>query len=299
MLKIIQKRKIWLGLSGSLVAISIVFLFMWGLKYGIDFTGGSMLNIKFAAERPSNQQMQDAVKDLDLGGLIVQPVGDKEAVFRFQSTDSEKHKEAVNKLKQLDANLEELSYNSIGPSIGNELKRKAFNSIFFVIIAIVLYIAWAFRKVSKPITSWKYGIAAIVALFHDVIITLGFFSFLGEFYGVEINTPFVAAILTVLGYSVMDTIVVFDRIRENIPKSYEDFENTINTSVNQTMRRSIYTSSTAILVLLSIVFFGGVSIRDFALALTIGIFIGTYSSIFVASPTLVVWENLRKKKQIV
>jgi preprotein translocase subunit SecF len=299
MLKIIQKRKIWLSLSGSLVVISIIFLFMWGLKYGIDFTGGSMLNIKFVADRPSNQQMQDAVKDLDLGGLIVQPVGDKEAVFRFQSTDSEKHKEAVNKLKQLDANLEELSYNSIGPSIGNELKRKAFNSIFFVIIAIVLYIAWAFRKVSKPITSWKYGLAAIVALFHDVIITLGFFSFLGEFYGVEINTPFVAAILTVLGYSVMDSIVVFDRIRENIPKSYEDFENTINTSVNQTMRRSIYTSSTAILVLLSIVFFGGASIRDFALALTIGIFIGTYSSIFVASPTLVVWENLRKKKQIV
>ncbi|MBA3046872.1 protein translocase subunit SecF, partial [Candidatus Falkowbacteria bacterium] len=174
-------------------------------------------------------------------------------------------------------------------------KRKSVLAIIIVLIAIVLYIAWTFRKVSKPVASWKYGLAAIIALFHDVIITVGIFAVLGKFFGVEINTAFVAAILTVLGYSVNDTIVVFDRVRENLPKSEEDFEGTINTSVNQTITRSINTSITTLLVLLSIVFFGGATIRDFILALSIGVFVGTYSSIFLASPILVIWEKIRNR----
>jgi preprotein translocase subunit SecF len=146
------------------------------------------------------------------------------------------------------------------------------------------------------VASWKYGVAAIIALVHDILFTLGIFSVLGHFYGIEINTPFIAAILTVLGYSVSDTIIVFDRIRENLPKSHEDFENTVNRSVNQTITRSINTSLSSILALLAILLFGGSTIKDFALALVVGIFIGTYSSIFIASPFLVIWEKLKNRR---
>ncbi|MFH1412918.1 MAG: protein translocase subunit SecF, partial [bacterium] len=159
---------------------------------------------------------------------------------------------------------------------------------------IILYVAWAFRKVSKPVASWKYGLAAIFALFHDVIIVVGLFSILGRFFAVEVNTAFVAALLMVLGYSVNDTIVVFDRVRENLPKSDLDFEGTVNYSINQTITRSINTSVTTLLVLLSIIILGGDTIRYFALALFAGAFIGTYSSIFLASPLLVWFEKIKK-----
>ena len=223
-------------------------------------------------------------------------------ILRFQDSSKEKHQEVLNKLDELvkkdqkDQKIEEVRYDAVGPSIGIELKRKAILSIFWVLVAIVIYISIAFLKVSKPVVSWKYGVSALIAMSHDVIITIGAFAALGRFYNMEINAPFVAAVLTVLGYSVHDTIVVFDRIRENLPKSDEDFASTVNISLNQTLGRSINTSMTALLALVSIIIFGGESIRSFALALTIGIFIGTYSSIFVASPLLVVWERLRKDR---
>ncbi len=311
MYKIIQRRKIWLSISTILVVASIVVLILWGLNFGIDFTGGSLLEVKFSGDRPSVTEIQDATNNLELGSLLVQPVGEQGMILRFQDITEDKHQDvmtALNKLANdgltkeassteeiLNLNtVEELRYDSVGPSIGEELKRKSVYAIIAVLIFIVLYIALVFRKVSKPVSSWKYGITAIIALFHDILITLGVFSVLGYFYGVEINTPFVAAILTVLGYSVNDTIVVFDRIRENLPKSEEDFENTINTSVNETLTRSLNTSLTTLLVLVSILVFGGDTIKDFVLALSIGVFVGTYSSIFLASPLLVVWEKLRK-----
>lgn len=345
MYKIIQKRKIWLGLSGILVVLSIIALAVWGLDFGIDFTGGSLLEVNFFGDRPTVTEVQNELGDIDLGSLTVQPVGENGMILRFQDIDENKHQEVLERLnslskgdettleiggegfqvdsegggleiKQVDVNtneeaeaqettptkkaeiteLEEMRFDSVGPSIGQELKQKSVYAIFFVIIAIVLYIAWVFRKVSRPVASWKYGITAIIALFHDVIITMGVFAILGKYFGIEINTPFVAAILTVLGYSVNDTIVVFDRIRENLPKSEEDFENTVNASVNQTIQRSINTSLTTLLVLLSILFFGGGTIKDFVLALSIGVFVGTYSSIFIASPVLVVWERIRARR---
>jgi len=164
-------------------------------------------------------------------------------------------------------------------------------------LMIIAYISLAFRKVSKPIASWKYGVAAIIALVHDIFFILGAFAVLGHFYGIEVNTPFIAAVLTVLGYSVSDTIVVFDRIRENLPKSQENFENTVNHSVNQTITRSINTSLSSILALTAVMLFGGETIKDFALALIIGIFIGTYSSIFIASPVLVAWDKLTRRQK--
>ncbi|KKR31075.1 MAG: Protein translocase subunit SecF [Candidatus Falkowbacteria bacterium GW2011_GWF2_39_8] len=278
-------------------------LLTWGFKFGVDFTGGSLLEVNFTKVRPDVTEMQKALSHEavgNLGSLVVQPLGETQASIRFQESTEEKHLAVLGALKKLAVEkdktntVEELRFDSVGPSIGQELKSKSINAIFFVLLAIVLYISYAFRKVSKPVASWKYGLAALIAMFHDVIITLGIFSVLGKFYGVEINTSFVAAILTVIGYSVHDTIVVFDRLRENLPKSHEDFEGTVNTSLNQTLVRSINTSVTVLLTLVAITIFGGSSIRSFALALTIGIFIGTYSSIFVASPVLVVWEKMKK-----
>lgn len=338
MYKIIQKRKIWLSFSGLLVVASIIALSVWGLKFGIDFTGGSLLEVKFNESRPAVSDVNSALEGLDLGSLVVQNIGDNGMILRFQNTTEEKHQETLDKLRglvdedgsedeedsekevgnsklEIDgatsteemasstedkvvvSNLEEMKYDSVGPVIGEELKSKSIQAIIIVLIAIVLFVAWAFKKVSKPVASWKYGLSAIIALFHDVIVVCGAFAVLGEFYNMEVNTPFVAAILTVLGYSVNDSIVVFDRVRENLPKSNDDFETTVNTSVNQTIRRSINTSVTTMLVLLAIVFWGGDSIRGFVLALTIGVFVGTYSSIFLASPVLVVWERLGKKAE--
>lgn len=320
-MRIIQKRKIWLSISGAAVITSIVFLSLWGLNFGIDFTGGSLLEVNVPGN-PGTTEIQSSLSDLNLKSFSVQQTESGTNILRFQETSESIHKEVINRLNDLagknneagtlviepqegsqgnvsietsNANsVEELRFDSVGPSIGKELKSKAFNSIIIVLAIIIIYIAFAFRKVSKPVASWKYGIAAVIALFHDIIITLGVFAFLGHFYGIEINAPFVAAILTLLGYSINDTIVVFDRIRENLPKSEEDFENTLNSSVNQTVARSINTSMTVLMVLLAIVFFGGNTIRDFVVSLSVGVFVGTYSSIFVASPLLVVWEKMRK-----
>lgn len=296
---IIQKKNIWLTVSGLLFVVAIIALFIWGLKFGIDFTGGSQLEVEFLGARPEVRTVEEKLADLNLGSLTVQPVEESGMILKFQDSTKEKRDEAMKKLGELSGGenkLEEVSYDSVGPSIGAELKRRAALAIFWVLLAIVIYISIAFSKISKPIASWKYGLSALIAMFHDVIITLGVFAILGKFYGIEINTPFIAAILTVLGYSIHDTIVVFDRIRENLPKSDEDFTGTVNTSLNQTLMRSINTSLTSLLTLMAITIFGGSSIRPFAMALTIGIAIGTYSSIFVASPLLVIWEKVGRGK---
>jgi len=300
--KIIQKRNIWLGISLALFVVFTLALFVWGLKFGIDFTGGSLLEVKFMGTRPSVSQVEAGLAELKLNSLIIQPVGEQDMMLKFQETSEEIHQAALSKLEELTKKenknnlVEEQRFESVGPSIGAELKIKSLWAIFFALIAMLSYITYAFRKVSKPVAAWKYGLAAIIAMLHDVVITMGVFAFLGHFYGIEINTAFVAAVLTVLGYSVHDTIVVFDRLRENLPKSNEDFEGTINTSLNQTIVRSLNTSLTVLLVLAAIIIFGGASIRTFVLALAIGIFIGTYSSIFVASPILAVWEKWGKSR---
>jgi len=292
--KIIQKKNIWLAISGVLFVIFLAAMLAWGLKLGIDFTGGSLLEVSFKGSRPTVAQVEAGLAELKLSSLIVQPAGEQDLQLKFQETSEEVHQSVLAKLNRL-APAEELRFESVGPSIGQELKTKSLYAIFFVLVAVLIYISYVFRKVSKPVASWKYGLSAIIAMFHDAVITVGVFAVLGHVYGTEINTAFVAAVLTVLGYSVHDSIVVFDRIRENLPKSDLDFPGTVNMSLNQTLLRSLNTSLTTLLVLTSIVIFGGDTIRPFALALAIGIFIGTYSSIFFASPLLVIWEKLGKK----
>ncbi|OGY42924.1 MAG: protein-export membrane protein SecF [Candidatus Buchananbacteria bacterium RIFCSPHIGHO2_01_FULL_39_14] len=314
MISIINTRKIWFTLSGSLVLISIISFFIWGLNLGIDFTGGSLLEVEFMVMRPNQSDVNQALAELNLGNIVSQPVGEKGMIIRFKDVNEEIHQKILQTLKEKfkpsDAlNLpegqginfeikiiEEKRFDSIGPVIGQELKNKTIWAIIIVLIAIVIYIAWAFRKVSKPVASWKYGLIAVLALFHDITITVGVFVILGKFYNLEANAPFVAALLTVLGYSVNDTIVVFDRIRENLIKHLgEDFDKIVDQSINEVIVRSINTSFTVLLALLALLLFGGATIRDFILALIVGISVGTYSSIFLASPLLVIWEKFKTK----
>lgn len=291
MLSVIPKTKIWFIFSGAMMLISIVALIVWGLKPGIDFTGGALLEVSYTGDRPVIEDVQNALAEFDLGSLLIQPAGDHDFILRFEEVDEATHQAILKKLGSL-RELQENRFESIGPTLGTELRDKAIKSIIVVLILIILYIAYAFRKVPKPVASWKYGVAAIIALVHDVLIVTGVFAFLGKFANVEVDALFVTALLTVLGFSVHDTIVTFDRTRENLfKKQDQDFDKVLNDSINQTLWRSVNTSVTTLLVLLAIFFFGGESVRYFVLALIIGIIIGTYSSIFVASPILSVWHK--------
>ncbi|MBU1132209.1 protein translocase subunit SecF [Patescibacteria group bacterium] len=297
MLQIIQKKKKYLTISAIAIILSILFLLVWGLKPSIDFTGGSLLEIKFLEERPAVAEVQSVLNEVNLdGGIVIQPAGDQNMLIRFKQIGEDFHQQIMSKLKEkYPEKIQEERFDAIGAVIGRELKTKAMYSLILGCIAIILYVAWAFRKVSWPVESWKYGILAIVALLHDLVIVLGIFALLGRFAGVEVGLPFVAALLTILGYSVNDTIVIFDRIRENLGRlSKTDFDTVVNRSLNETMSRSINTTLTTIIVLGAVFFFGGSSVKYFALALMIGIFSGAYSSIFIASPLLVVWNKIKK-----
>ena len=292
MLSIIKKRKIWFIFSGVLLAASIAALVVFGLNLGIDFKGGSLTELEFADSRPDKAELEQAVTDFGLKDISIQTSEDKGHIVRTEAIDEAKHQSLLTTLQEKYNNVEEKRYESIGPTIGNELKSKAIYALVMVIIAIVLYIAYAFRKVSGSISSWKFGLCAVGALFHDVIIVLGIFSVLGKYLNVQIDSLFVIALLMVLGYSVNDTIVVFDRVRFNILKeTSKSLENTVEQGVNQTLVRSLNTSVTTLLVLLALYLFGGATISWFILALIIGVIAGTYSSIFVASPLLVEWNK--------
>lgn len=298
-MSIVQSRKIWFTISGALAVLSIIALSMWGLRLGIDFTGGSLLEIDFAGERPAKELVESYVAASGVEtNVVVQPSGEQGYILRMRTLSEPEHQDVVTAITEAGHQVDEKRFDSIGPVIGQELKRKAIWSLIVVLVAIVVYIAWAFRKVSKTIPSWKYGIIALIALFHDVLITVGIFSVLGRFMGYEIGLPFVAALLTILGYSVNDTIVIFDRVRENLLKqtSSADFITTVDRSIKQNLSRSINTSFTTLLVLGAIFFFGGATISNFILALIIGIVLGTYSSIFLASPLLVVAQQFGYKR---
>jgi len=275
--------------SGILVVATIASLFMFGLKFGIEFVGGSNMEVQFTSQRPLNEEINNALSEFDLGEITIQPISSNGAVLKFKGVDEAVHQQILSKINEL-APASEKGFQYIGPSVGRELRNKTELAIILALLAITLYIAFAFRKVSRPVASWKYGITSLIALFHDVLIPIGVFSVLGHFYNIEITIPIIAALLTVLGFSVHDTIVIFDRIRENIfRKGMGEFEETVNGSLNQTLGRSLTTTITTLIVLFAIYFFGGETLRYFSLALIIGITSGAYSSIFLAGPLLVTW----------
>jgi preprotein translocase subunit SecF len=284
--------------SGILVIAAIASLFMFGLKFGIEFVGGSNMEIDFQHQRPSNEAVVSALKSFNLGEITVQPTGATGAILQFKGVDEATHQQILSELNKL-APVTEKSFQYIGPSIGQELRNKTELAIALALLAITLYIAFAFRKVSRPVSSWKYSVTSLVALFHNVLIPLGMFAVLGKFYNVEITIPIIAALLTILGFSVHDTIVVFDRIRENIlRRGMGQFEDTVNWSLTQTLGRSISTVLTVEFVLVSLYFLGGETLKYFALALIIGITSGAYSSIFIASPLLVSWYKWSAHREL-
>lgn len=298
MYRIIQKRNWLFGLSLAVTIPGLIAWMIFGLNLGIDFTGGTRLTVNFTSARPATTKVATLVTSVGVGTASVQTAGDKDMVVRLPSITNEQRQAVLTKLQTEFPGATETAFESIGPTLGQELFRRAVVAIGIVLMAIVLYISWAFRKVSiGPVRAWVYGVAAIIALIHDLLVVVGIFALLGHYAGIELDALFVTALLTVLGFSVHDTIVVFDRVRERLRVGHEgSFEETVNISLNQTLVRSLNTSLTTLLVLIALYLFGGDSIRNFTLALIIGIASGTYSSIFVATPLLVVYERWRAKK---
>lgn len=282
-----------------LSALSLVALFVWGLKPGIDLVGGSFLEVSYTTQRPTAEQIHTAAAGVGIEDVRVQPTGDKGFILRQRDLTQDEHQALLTSLGKL-GEVKEEQFNSVGPTIGAELLQKAWIAIVLVLVSIIIFIAFAFRGVSRPVASWKYGVVAIVTLFHDILIPAGLFALLGFTHNAEVDSLFIVALLTILGISINDTIVVFDRIRENLRKNHdknkhEEFDSVVSKSIKQTLTRSINTSLTVLIVLAALYFMGPESTRDFSLTLIVGMIAGTYSSIFLASPLLVVWNDLSNR----
>ncbi len=295
-MNIIGRRKIWYAISLIAIIPGIISLLVFHLQLGIDFKGGSVLTV---AGQPPQVTVKAAAAPLGFKDLTTAVAGGNQTQIRYRDeksgNEAEAHHQAF-KQSLASAGYNEVSYDTVGGSVSKDITRNAFLSILFASIAIVLYIAYAFRNMPPPVSSWAFGFAAIAALLHDALFVLGVFSILGKIGGVEVDALFVTALLTVIGFSVHDTIVVFDRIRENLRRHKGSFEEIVNASIEETLARSLNTSLTVLLTLLALFLFGGQSIKLFVLALLIGITSGTYSSIFNASPLLVSYHNYRIKK---
>lgn len=299
---VIKYKKIFVSISAVLVLLSVVAMFYFGFNIGIDFKGGALTEVTYDTNRPDKESLSSGIESLKIGSISLQPTGEKGYIVKSRDLNDAEHSLLLQALSENGkAPLKETNFNSIGPSVGAELTRKAIVAVSLVSIAIICFIALAFRKVSKPVSSWRYGIIAVIALIHDVTISAGVFVLMSHFFGAELDALFVVAVLTILGLSVSDTIVIFDRIRENSKNhsniKADDFKIIVGDSLDQSFVRSIATSMTVILVLLSLVFFGPESTKYFALMLTAGMFFGTYSSIFLASPLLVLTEEWQNKKK--
>lgn len=295
MVNVIGHRKIYLGISVVLVGAAVFASLFWGFKQGIDFTGGTLWQFKLSGNESSSQVEEFFRNDLKVNEVKINTDEEGGSLFvRIPDISEAEHQKFSNDLKTKFGVFEEMSFQSIGPSVGAELRQKSITAMILVLLGISLYIAYAFRKVYQPISSWKYGVVTLVSLFHDVAIPAGMLAVLGHFGAVEIDGNFVVALLVVVGFSVHDTIVVFDRIRENllISRGKKEFGEVINESVNETLARSINTSLTLILVLSALYLVGPVSLHYFVLTLLVGVTVGIYSSIFVASPLLYVWHKL-------
>jgi len=297
---VIKYRKIFYAFSVILFAVSFYGIFTYGLKLGIDFNGGVIVDMNYTTA-PDTTKINPALEKLNIGDYSLRASGTNDVILRTKNLTDAERNDVIAALSLGGETPTVKTFDAVGPILGAELQKKSMYSVAMVLLAIVLFITFAFRHVSKPVSSWKYGIVAVVALFHDVLIPIGFFAFLGHFYGIEVDSLFVTAVLVVLGFSVHDTIVVFDRTRENLKlnetaKPKKDFEQIVGDSVSQTFIRSINTSLTVLIALLVLYFTGPATTKDFSLALLVGIVAGTYSSIFIGSPLLVTLEKIRKNK---
>ena len=303
-MKILEYKRIYLTISAMAVLGAIAMISFFGFNMGIDFKGGSVYEIKYKNEAPLLNQVKKSVSDSNIGNYSVQKLGEKSFVIKTPELTDEMKSTLDNNLS-IDGKyvFDPVQFKTISPSVSSEFVNKSIWAFILVSLTIVLFIAYVFRGVSRPVSSYKYGLIAIVALLHDTIIPAGIFALLGsQFIQFQIDVLFVTAILAILGYSVNDTIVVFDRIRENLKKEGKNvkgkkFEEVVEKSLKQTIRRSLFTSLTTLIVILFLYFMGGENTKPFALVLAIGIIAGTYSSIFVASPLLVYVEKFWKSPE--
>lgn len=290
------KRKVlWLTISAILTLASVVALVTKEVKLGIDFTGGSVLEVQLNTET-TRENLENTLKQVEAAEVVgIVPSQDNIYLIRLKPIEEIVHQELLEVLKNQFGSVTEIQFQSVGPSVSEDLTRKALMAIIIASALITLYLAYVFKGNSKPISPWKFGICALAALLHDTVITLGVFSIITWFTNLEIDSAFVVAILTVMGFSVHDTIVVFDRIRENIqhhkPNNTEEIEQIGETALMQTLGRSINTSLTLVITLIALLVLGGASIQGFVLAMTIGVIVGTYSSIFLATPMLIIWQS--------
>ncbi|KKR88681.1 MAG: Protein translocase subunit SecF [Candidatus Yanofskybacteria bacterium GW2011_GWA1_44_21] len=279
--------------SIALTILAVVMIVIFGLNFGVDFRGGSLMEISFQS-KPEAHVVQKNILESGIKSSV-SPSEENSLIIKTEQLSEEEHQRILASLQSDFGQIEEKRFDSIGPVIGKELKEKSLTAIIIVLACIIVYIAIVFRKLARVLSPWAMGLSATAALVHDIIIPMGVFAILGRLYNVEITAVFVAAVLTILGYSVSDTVVVFDRVRENIirGKTREEFGKTVHLSIMQTLSRSLSTTFTTLLSLVAIYVFGGETVKYFALALIIGIFLGAYSSIFIASPILVWWTKKR------
>ncbi len=301
-MNIVKNKKWFFLLSAVLIIPGVISLLLFGLNFSIEFTGGSKLEFGIESPtmlRPGTQEIQAAFQAKKINVHKIEAIS--QDTFRIQTDPIEQNKknEVFREIGKFGKVIEK-RFETVGPSIGQETKTNAIKAVIIASIAITAYIAFAFRKVSNPVSSWKYGVSAIVALLHDVLIVVGLFSILGKVLDVEVDSLFITALLTVMGFSVHDTIVVFDRIRENLRKNFDlKFDTVVNNSLLETLNRSLNTSLTVVIVLFALLLFGGETIRWFVVALLVGIISGTYSSIFNASQLLVAWYEWDRKRKTI
>lgn len=287
----IKYKWIYFALSILLMLPGLYFLLRHGLKLSIDFTGGTLLEIQTEKQVSSDTLHQIAASEhLELGSVQTSP--DNIYLLRLKAISQDQFDAFKKSLSPQTGNITDKRFETVGPLVGAEMTKNALLAVVVASLFIVIYLAWSFREIPKPYSSWKFGASAVIALIHDVLIVVGMFSLFGEIWGVEIDSLFVTALLTIIGFSVHDSIVVFDRVRENLVKlPRSTFEQVVDFSITETLNRSLNTSLTVILTLTSLILFGGETIRWFVVALLIGIASGTYSSIFNAAPILVLWEQ--------
>mgnify|MGYP001122097899 CR=1 FL=1 len=292
---IIGKRRWWYAVSLLIIVPGMISLILFGLRLGIDFRGGQLIEAEGQVQQQEIAVVADQLKVKDVS-LISS--GSNTLIRYRDEADAAKQRTNHEALKQVlgQQGHAEIRFETVGPSVSADITRNALIAIALAALAIVFYIAFAFRNIPRPMTSWNFGIAAIIAMLHDALLIIGVFSILGVLLGIEVDALFVTAVLTVIGFSVHDTIVVFDRIRENLRRERGEFEVVVNNSILETLARSLNTSLTVLLTLLALYLFGGESIRLFVLALLIGIASGTFSSIFTASPLLVSWHEFKRKR---
>lgn len=297
MYRIIKKSWIWFSFSILLTILSVLSISLFGLRLGIDFKGGTVIQFKSQNEKKT-ELAKETLNELGYNGYQIKEGASKEAIIRMETISADSHQKLSQALLTKLGDYSETQYDTVGPTVSKELTSRSAYAVFFASIFIILFIAYSFRKVPRPLSPWKFGVCAVLALIHDLLITTGFVSLLGHFFvWMEVDALFVTALLTIMGFSVHDTIVVYDRLRENfIRNPHESIDTVAEESINQTLVRSINTSMTTVLVLIALLIFGSQSIKHFITTLTFGIIIGTYSSIFNATPLMVLWQKRSLKK---